>query len=170
VALFSRRRIPAAERSRLDLRAGDAVLVSTELADGRWAVATRRALHLLAPDGPVVRHPWADVDHGSLDAATRTMTLRWVSGESEQLIFAEVPGSYAFSQTFRERVQQSVVHATSVTLPGDHRVRVVLRRDEDGQLFTQVLGEATVDLTDPAVAAILDAAEDEVRDAVGLPR
>lgn len=170
MALFSRRRIPAADRSRLDLHAGDAVLVSTELADGRWAVATRRALHLLAPDGPVVRRPWSDVDHGSLDAATRTMTLRWVSGESEQLTFAEVPGSYAFSQTFRERVQQSVVHAASVTLPGDHRVRVVLRRDEDGGLFTQVLGDAAVDLSDPAVAAILDAAEDEVRDAVGLPR
>nr|WP_210767589.1 hypothetical protein [Cellulomonas humilata] len=168
--MFSRRRIPAADRSRLDLHPGDTILVSTELADGRRAVASRRALHLLGPDGPVVRHPWSDVDHGSLDAATRTMTLRWVSGASEQLTFAGVPGSYAFSQTFRERVQQSVVHAASVTLPGDHRARVVLRRDEDGRMFTQVLGDASIDLSDPAVAAIVDAAEDEVRDAVGLPR
>jgi 2-oxoglutarate dehydrogenase E1 component len=36
VALFSRRRLPAADRTRLDLRPGDAVLVSTELADGRF--------------------------------------------------------------------------------------------------------------------------------------
>ncbi|MEZ0448511.1 hypothetical protein [Cellulomonas sp. ICMP 17802] len=170
MAPFSRRRLPAADRTRLDLRAGDAILVSTGLTDGRWAVASRRALHLLGTDGPAVRHPWSDVDHGSLDPATRTMTLRWVWGETERLTFAEEPGSFAFSQTFRERVQQSVVHALSVTLPGGQRARVVLRRDEGGELFTQVLGDASIDLSDPAVAAVVDAAEDEVRDAVGLPR
>ena len=105
----------------------------TALSDGRWAVASRQALHLLGPDGPVVRHPWSDVDHGSLDPTTRTLTLRWVWGDTERLTFAEEPGSYAFSQTFRERVQQSVVHAASVTLPGGHRARVVLRRDEAGR-------------------------------------
>ncbi|MBO3084046.1 AbrB/MazE/SpoVT family DNA-binding domain-containing protein [Cellulomonas fengjieae] len=165
-----RRRLPAAVRARLDLRPGDTVLVSTELSDGRWAVASRRALHLVPPDGPAARHPWSDVDHGSLDPETRTMTLRWVWGDSERLTFSEAPGSFAFSQTFRERVQQSVVHAAAVSLPGGKRARVVLRRDEDGKLFTQVLGDAAIDLTDAAVAAAVDAAEDEVRDAVGLPR
>ncbi len=170
MAPFSRRRLRAADRTRLDLRPGDSVLVSTELADGRWAVASRRALHLLGPEGTAVRHPWSDADHGSLDPATRTMSLRWVWGDTERLTFAEVPGSFAFSQTFRERVQQSVVHAVSVTLPDGRRARVVLRRDEDGTLFTQVLGDSSIDLTDPAVAAVVDAAEDEVRDAAGLPR
>ena len=54
--------------------------------------------------------------------------------------------------------------------PGGQRARVVLRRDEAGTMFTQVLGDASIDLSDPAVAAVVDAAEDEVRDAVGLPR
>ena len=171
VALFSRRRrMPDTDRARLELRPGDAILVSTALSDDRWVVATKEALHVLAPDAPVDRHPWSDVDHGSLDSATRTLTLRWVWGQTATLTFSEGPASVVFAQTFRERVQQSVVHAVATTLPGGQRVRVALRRGEDGTMFTQVLGDATVDLSDPAVAALVDAAEDEVRDAVGLPR
>ena len=61
------------------------------------------------------------------------------------------------------------MHAVATTLPDGRRIRVALRRGEDGELFTQVLGEGSVDLSDPAVAAAVDTAEDEVRDAVGAP-
>ncbi len=144
--------------------------MSTALTDDSWVVASRQALHLLDPSGPVARHPWSDVDHGALDPATRTLALRWVWGPTTRLTFAEGPGSVEFAQTFRERVQQSVVHAVAVTLPGGQRVRVALRRGEDDEMFTQVLGDASVDLSDPAVATLIDQAEDEVRDAAGLPR
>ena len=170
MALFSRRRLPDAVRSRLDLRPGDAVLVSTELTDDRWVVASRLALHVLDAGSEVARHPWSDVDHGALDPTTRTLSVRWVWGRTTRFVFSDAPGSTAFAQTFRERVQQSVVHAVATTLPDGQRVRVALRRGEDDDLFTQVLGEGSVDLSDPAVAAAVDAAEDEVRDAVGLPR
>jgi len=173
VALFSRRRLPAAERPRLDLRPGDAVLVGVALEDERWAVASRRALHVLVPGGQVQRNPWSDVDRGSLDAETRTLTVRWVWGEEIALVFPEGSDARAFAQTFRERVQQSVVHAATVTVPAGspaagQQVRVALRRDEEGDLFTQVLG--AVDLADPVVAAAVDEAEEQVRDAAGLPR
>ena len=170
MALFSRRRrLPDAVRARLDLHPGDAVLVATELTDERWVVASRLALHVLDPGEPAVRHPWSDVDHGALDPTTRTLSVRWVCGRTTRFAFIDSPGSSAFAQTFRERVQQSVVHAVAATLPDGQRIRVALRRGEDGELFTQVLGEASVDLSDPAVAAVVDAAEDEVRDAAGLP-
>ncbi|GCE77870.1 hypothetical protein [Cellulomonas biazotea] len=167
--LTRRRRLPAADRARLDLRPGDKVLVEVRLADGRWAVATRRALHLLE-DEQVARVPWSDVDRGSLDPATRVLTVTWVWGASSRLPFEQDSTSVAFAQTFRERVQQSVVHAVPVTVPGGARVRLALRRDEDGEIFTQVLGDGTVDVDDPAVSAALDVAEAEIRDAVGLPR
>jgi hypothetical protein len=170
VALFSRRRLPDAVRSRLDLSPGDAVLVSTELVDDRWVVASRLALHVLDSGEDAARYPWSDVDHGAMDPATRTLSVRWVWGRTTRLVFADAPGSTAFAETFRERVQQSVVHAVATTLPDGQRIRVALRRGQDGELFTQVLGEGSVDISDPAVAAAVDAAEDEVRDAVGLPR
>ncbi|AEE46404.1 hypothetical protein [Cellulomonas fimi] len=167
--LLRRRRLPAPERALLDLRPGDKVLVEAHLTDGRWAVATRRAVHLLE-EGQVVRVPWSDVDRGSLDPTTRVLTVTWVWGGTSRLPFAQDGASVAFTQTFRERVQQSVVHAVPVTVPGGARVRLALRRDEEGEIFTQVLGDGTVDVEDPAVSAALDVAEAEARDAAGLPR
>ncbi|WP_051681599.1 hypothetical protein [Cellulomonas sp. HZM] len=163
------RRLTAADRARVALRPGDRVLASATLADERVVVCSRLALHVLAP-GEILRTPWADVDHGALDPATRTLVVRWVWGGSSELAFADDRASVAVAQTFRERVQQSVVHTTNVALPGGRRARVALRRDEDGELFSQVLADPDVDLADPVVARLVDAAEDDVRDAAGLPR
>ncbi|GEL94699.1 hypothetical protein [Cellulomonas composti] len=164
--LFGDRRLPAADRRLLELRPGDRVLVATALTDGRRAVASRLALHVLVHD-TVVRTPWADIDRGSLDPETRTLTVRWVWGDSDRLVFPSQRVSVTFTQTFRERVQQSVVHAVTVTVPGGV-ARVALRRDEDGALFTQVLADGDVDLAVPEVAAAVDAAESQLRAAAGL--
>jgi hypothetical protein len=152
----------------LALRGGDRVVAWAELADG-WAVASRRALHI-APDGePVRRRPWSDVDRASLDPETSTLTVEWVEGPPDHLRLAD-DGPQPFPGALRERVQSSVVHSETVTVRGSRRVRVAVRRDEEGGLFTQIIGDSGLDLTDPAVAAVVDAAEARVRDAAGLPR
>ncbi|MFS0703468.1 hypothetical protein AB6N23_03000 [Cellulomonas sp. 179-A 9B4 NHS] len=185
MALFSRRRrLPDAVRRRLDLAHGDTVLAAAPLdparggevaqdADGtgRWAVVTRRALHLVDadPDADVARTPWSDVDRGTLDAESRTLTVHWASGATTDLALADDPAARDLAQTFRERVQQSVVHVEHVTLPGGGRVRVALRRDEEGALFTQTIGDGRVDLRDPSAARVVAEAEARVRAEVGLP-
>jgi hypothetical protein len=168
VALFSRsRRLPDPLRRSLDLRA-DAILASAPLVDGRWAVSARRALHLVGEEG-AVRTPWADVDRGSLDAATSTLTVHWVSGARTELPLDPDADAWDFAQSFRERVQQSVVHVEHVGVPGARGpVRVALRRDEYGDLFTQVIGDGTVDLGDAAVSRAVAAAEAHVRAEAGL--
>ncbi|MBD7918179.1 hypothetical protein H9657_07795 [Cellulomonas sp. Sa3CUA2] len=168
MALFSRRhRLPEALRRALDLH-GDAILATAPLDDGRWAVTTRRALHVVG-DGGAVRTPWADVDRGSLDDQTRTLTVHWVSGARTELVLATDDHAWDLVQSFRERVQQSVVHVEHVTVPGVRTsVRVALRRDERGDLFTQVIGDGTVDLTDPAAARLVADAEARVRAEAGL--
>lgn len=167
-ALFSSRALSADDRRRLDLRRGDRVLVAATLADGRRVVASRLALHVLTDD-QTARTPWADVDRGSLDAETRTLAVSWVWGADDAFVFPSDRHSVRFAQTFRERVQSSVVHATSVPVPGSGTARVALRRDEDGELFTQVVADDGVDLADPQVAALVDRAESELRDSAGLP-
>jgi hypothetical protein len=166
-----RHRPPAAVVARLDLRRSDAALAAVALTGGGWALASRRAFHLLAGDEPApdAATAWCDIDRGTLDPATRTLTIGWVSGARRTLALPDDADAQRFAQTFRDCVQRSVVHAVTVTLPGGAHAQVALRRDPDGALFTQTLGDASVDVTDPAVAAALATAEAAVREAAGLP-
>lgn len=133
-----------------------------------WAVATTHRL-VLDLGGDVVVRRWCDVDHGSLDAQSAQLTIRWVDGAPDTVIKLVDPRPQTFARTFRERVQSSVVHAESVKLPEGGAVRVVVRRDENDGLFSEVLGDGYVRLDDPATAALVAAAETRVREAVGLP-
>jgi len=167
--LFARRTpLPASVRSALELARTDRIIASAEITDG-WAIATRLALYLSDAGAEVRRRPWGDVDRASLDPETATVTVVWVDGRTEHLHLVDNrrPG---FARAMHERVQSSVVHAETVPLPGGGQVRVALRRDEAGELFSQVTGKGRVDLTDPAVAVLVDAAEARVRGAAGLPR
>lgn len=160
--------MPADIRSSLDLAPGDRVLATAAVAGGRWLAATRRALYVTDGAGTgVLRHPWTDVDRASFAPDPAAITVHWVTGRQEELPLSP-PVPVAFVQTFRERVQASVVHVETVTVPGAGSVRVALRRGEAGELFTQTIGSGAVDLSDPAVAALVDAAEAQVRSAAGL--
>ncbi|WP_255596309.1 hypothetical protein [Cellulomonas sp. C5510] len=165
--MFSRRRaLPDDVRRSLDLPPGDKVLAWAEASGGRWLVATRRALHVLGAQD-VARHPWSDVDRASFAPEPAAITVHWVTGSVEELELTP-PLPVSFAQTFRERVQSSVVHVETLTVPGAGPVRVALRRGDGDELFTQVIGTGRVDLHDPGVAALLEAAEARVRAEAGL--
>ncbi len=165
--MFSRRRtLPDDVLRALELVPGDRVLASAPVLGDRWLAATRRALYVVTA-GDVTRHPWTDVDRASFTPDPAAITVHWVTGTVEELPLTP-PLPVAFAQAFRERVQSSVVHVETVTLPGAGPVRVVLRSGERGNLFTQVIGSGRVDLSDPEVSATLDEAEARVRGAAGL--
>ncbi len=157
--------MPDDVRRALDLPPGDRVLATAASGD-RWLAATRLALYVADADA-VERHPWSDVDRASFAPDPAAITVHWVTGAVQALPLTP-PVPVTFAQTLRERVQSSVVHVETVTLPGAGAVRVALRRGEQGELFTQVIGTGRVDLADPDVAALLDAAEARVRAAAGL--
>lgn len=167
MALFARRRthLPPDVAERLGVRAGDALAVA-ELDDG-WAVATERGI-VVDRAGEVLRRAWTDVDGARTTDDPPVLHLTWVDGTAPTDLPLAEARYEGLPQIVHERVQSSVVHSELVDVPNGGVVRVVLRRDADGELFTQVIGPATVDLDDPATAHAVDAAELRVREAAGL--
>ncbi len=97
------------------------------------------------------------------------MRVQWVDNRPDlELPFGKGNPS-AFALTVRERVQRSVILADSVPLGGGKTARVAVRRDGDGVMFSQVVGDPGVDLGNPRIAALVDDAEARVRLASGLP-
>ncbi len=170
VSWFRRPSLPDPVRRSLDVPANDRVLASAELVDGSWAVATRSSLVTSdAAGGSVASRPWCDVDRASYSPETTTITVSWVDGAPSLALPLADARRTSLAQTLRERVQSSVVLAETVTFAAGLTARVAVRRDGDGELFSQVVADAGVDLDDPEVVARVDAAEGRVRSASGLP-
>ncbi|WP_425956724.1 hypothetical protein [Xylanimonas sp. McL0601] len=167
--MWSRRpTLPFDVRTALGLTRADHVLASAPLADGGWAVATNAEL-ISTRSGVVVRRPWCDVDRAAFDPAHDIVTVQWVDAEPDLRLRTVDSAKSWLPQVVRERVEWSVVLGEEVALPGGRTAKVAVRRDVDGSLFSQVLAGPRVDLDDPAVASLVDAAEQRVRSAVGLP-
>ena len=167
MSLFRRSPLPDDVRASLDLARGERVLAAGRLTDG-WAVATSGRLAVVPTDGDPRRWDWSDVSTGRLDPDTETLTIEWVDGSAPTVLHLADARALGFPAAFRQCVDSSVVHSERVTLADRTVVQVALRRDGAGRLFTQVMGPGTVDLTDPATVALVDAAEARVREAAGL--
>lgn len=168
MSLLRRSALPADVRAALDLARGERVLAAGRLDDG-WAVATTHGLTVVSGVGAtVLRREWTDVSTGRLDPDAETLTVEWVDGAAPSVLHLADVRSPRLPAAVRQCVDSSVVHSERVTLGDRSVVHVALRRDGTGRLFTQVMGPGTVDLTDPATAVAVDAAEARVREAAGL--
>ncbi len=167
--MWSRRpRLPDDVRERLVLPTGARPLAAGELKDGGWAAATADELLVSPADGEVLRHRWSDVDRASFDPAHGVVTVQWVDASPALRLRPTDPARSRLPQVVRERVEWSVVLGEEVALPGGRSARVAVRRLTDGTMFSQALAGPGVDLDDPSVAALVDAAERHVRAAAGL--
>jgi hypothetical protein len=164
----------------------DALLAQAQLVTSSgeaWAFATRAELLVIsAPQATagqdddesrgapsvVVHREWADVDRATYDTESNVIRVHWVDGDAPTPLTLDGRRS-VLPQVLRERVQWSVVLAEPVRLPGGGSARVAVRRRADGELFSQVIGGGDVDLANPDIAGVIDAAEARVRNAAGLP-
>lgn len=184
-SLFGHRPQKAVRRTvrshRTDSVLARAALVTS--AGEAWAFATRaELLTISAPETPsgqdgdesrgapsvLVHREWSDVDRATYDKESNVIRVHWVDGDEPTPLPLDGRRS-VLPQVLRERVQWSVVLAEPVKLPGGRSARVAVRRRVDGELFSQVIGGGDLDLTDPDIAGVIDAAEARVRNAAGLP-
>jgi hypothetical protein len=160
-------KLPRDVSTHLDRR--DDPLAWTELTDGRWAVVTTRALALADAGGISGRYPWHTLEHGRWDGDARELTVAWVDGATVPLVLRPTTDDVArFTSVLRERVQSSVVHTESMDTPGGAFVRVNIRRDESGELLSQVTAQGPL-RGDDAERQLIDDLERRARAAVGLP-
>ncbi len=119
-----------------------------------------------------LRRPWHLVDAGSFDPESSRLGLSWADDSRPELwqLDLAAAGALEVVDTFRDRVQASVVLADSVGLGRERLARVVIRRDlATGELLCQELLPAGVDRAEPGVAARLDATAAALKEQVGLP-
>lgn len=168
--------LPAQVREGLGLARGERILAHATLVAGGWLVATTSALVLVDPiEGPAsgpgtprVRAPWHDVAEAVWTSEDRSLHVRWVSEENEQVLLLG-PGESHLPEVVRERVMSTYVLSKRVEVQGRRGVTVAVRRRADASLVVQAVPDAGVDLLRPSVAEAVEAAARGLRDQVGLP-
>lgn len=169
--MFSRDRLPSGVRHVVPLPPGDRILASALLDDDRWLIATRTSLVLVDDTDAVrLRRPWCEVDRASFDPGSATSTVTWVDDAEPLTARLRDLKRLDIVRTIRERVESSVIVSRTIPVARGAGIRVAVRRDGTGALFSQVIADPGVDLDDPAVAAEVDEVEADIRSASGLPR
>lgn len=144
-----------------------------ELARGRWAAVTTPALVVLVPteegQAEVSTAPWHELEHGSWDGEKGELTLTWIDRTRKELVLRPAHEKVeAFTSAVRERIQSSVVHTEHGTTPSGATIRAYIRRDDRGQLLSQVTATGPLS-PEPQDQAVVDEVERRAREAVGLP-
>ncbi len=174
--LRSSRRLPDSVRESLGLH-GDRVLAATvDVTSGEHLVVGQWRLYAVSSPGQGsaqvrLRVPWHEVDGGTYDPDTHSLTVTWVgdrAAERWRLDPADRAGAEVHDR-FRERVQASVVLAEAVDLGARLHGRVVVRRRfSDGTLLSQVLLGPGATMSDPGQRARALAALARVEEQVGM--
>jgi hypothetical protein len=168
--------LPAQVREGLGLARGERVLAHATVAGGGWLVATTRTLVVVDPiDGPAsgpgtprVSVAWHDLAEAVWVADDRTLHVRGVSDEGEQVFLLAEQKSY-LPEVVRERVMSTFVLSQRVDVRGRRGVTVAVRRRADATLVVQAVPDPGVDLLRPGVADAVLAAARDLRIQVGLP-
>jgi hypothetical protein len=168
--------LPAQVREGLGLARGERLLAHATVAGGGWLVATTRTLVVVDPiDGPAsgpgtprVSVAWHDLAEAVWVADDRTLHVRGVSDEGEQVFLLAEQRSY-LPEVVRERVMSTFVLSQRVDVRGRRGVTVAVRRRADATLVVQAVPDPGVDLLRPGVADAVLAAARDLRIQVGLP-
>lgn len=148
----------------------DRLLAAAPVASGQgWLLAGVLSVAFVDTGGRLAwRRPWHEVDRGSWDRESTTLTVTWVADEAPGRW--SLVGAREFLLVLRERVQASVVALALVPLPGRGTARAVLRQDlATHEPFEQLVLGPGVRVDAPTQAAA-QAVFATLWDDIGMPR
>jgi hypothetical protein len=153
-----------AVKAQLELRPKEKILAWVDDGSGRVVVASETALHLQRTPPEYSRLGWEQVERASYDSGTLTVVLTPELGSATLRI--PVGEGRELPVVVRDRVTASVLVNRFVPLRGDAGVRIVGRRQENGEVLWRSELDAALagDATAQGEAAIALA---EVRAEVG---
>lgn len=153
------------ERDALGKPLASAMVVSV----GTTLVLTDTHIVEVLGDEALVARPYYLVNRGSWLPQEQAVEIVWTDTEPRRRWVLEVD-STRFPDTFRERVQASVVLVEDVAVEGGASGRVAIRRDlSTGELVEQMLFTSVRSAHDPELQSRLSAARDDLREQVGMP-
>lgn len=174
----SRGEVSAQVRAAAGLSKGERVLATArDERTGDLLLATsQRVLDVDDHDLDAVQvrlaRPWHEVDAGSWEPQTATISVTWVNG-GRAAQWSLVGGGVEFSEAFYERVAASVLLDAPLDIPdgdGERRVgRVALRRHAaTGDIVQQIVWARGAPRTDPALQEYADQVLAALSEQVGL--
>ncbi|MCK0114132.1 hypothetical protein MWU75_18495 [Ornithinimicrobium sp. F0845] len=138
---------------------------------GDWVLAARTQVSVVAEGGDVIlSNPWLAVEAGAWDPESDVLRVTWVGeGVPARWKFTG-SGARLFTDTFRDRVQASVVLVREVDLGPGRKTRVAIRKDlATRELREQVVPGRGVRSDDTELADEVAVARATLRDQSGLP-
>jgi hypothetical protein len=137
-----------AVKDQLELRPKEKILAWVDDGSGRVVVASETALHLQRTPPAYSRFGWEQVERASYDSGTLTVVLTPELGSATLRI--PVGEGRELPVVVRDRVTASVLVNRFVPLRGDTGVRIVGRRQENGEVLWR--SELDAALADDAAA------------------
>lgn len=155
-----------------ELTRGEKVLASAQEDNtGVWIVLTTYRILTMAENGDVqVNREWHEVDTGSWDPDTFTLSASWIdSVRGLQWQLRKVTGPGRIPEVFRERVSASVILVREVNLGSKRTARITIRKIlATRELIDQVILGRAAHGVDPELAAATEEIRQELRGQAGL--
>ncbi|HEX6197847.1 MAG TPA: hypothetical protein VFZ37_18185 [Jiangellaceae bacterium] len=163
--MFGRPRRTATPPPGVELGRGERVLASDVTTDGAPIVATNHRVLLPTPDG-LASISWANVDRATFDRESGLLTVieTAMAGGRPRRHRLRVDGALTLLDVIREQVKASVILTRHVPIADGKGARISGRRRPDtGALTWNVTVDVGLDVDDPDVRRLIDAALAAVR-------
>ncbi|WP_147599402.1 hypothetical protein [Flaviflexus massiliensis] len=144
-------------------------LWSGELADGRTVVVTEHFGRIVDGSQIVTEWPWVNYASGEWDGEAGRFDALAIADDVEDLTLDFGPQSdLDIGLILSDRIEASIVYHETALVTDVGWVRVFVRRNPDGSMFTQALGYNIDDAEPEKVEQVVNELEVAVRETVGM--